>query len=804
MADVVTRLRVNSSEYENKIKRAQDGLLKLEQTCRQYGGTLAILDKDEKNFVASLGTMETVAKSSKGKLNELTQAYTELSLQYRRLTDEEKRGDYGKALASSLDQLKTRINETKGELGDVNRELNGSKGFFDGLSDRITVNVDALTLFNAGLSVSKVALGVAKDAFISSESNIDEWGRTVEGAKGAYNVFLDTLNGGNWSSFFDNLDDAVRGARDLYDAFDRLGSVKANNQVAISLVQAEIRRLNLLKQQGKEVDEQLKKQTQLLAELQKQGTDAGITAGKESVKQTLRTAINSYGGRDVWGNFSLDAVVSQLGRGGQDIFDQAKKNYERLLKKQEYTKLTSYSPDPTIAFAQVTETKDYNINRLSEEEKRQFYLTKAITEKETEIQKGLSVWAQAVNERTGNLREEFKNNRYAISGSGSGKKESAEKTEIQSNQSEIEKLIAEYTQLADAAKQTSGAEALGTYDRMDAIKEEIGVLQRRNEELKRYSEEARGNVARPDFRAGAPTGIQAIPMYSPDDDRAGGVTQAAVAKLTADFQAALQTTDLADPIIGNLQRGLVDSNTLGTLLKIAVESGLDTANIDFAGLKEQIGHGIDVPDGVWEELQAKINEQLAELQIDPIKIDLKTGNVEGVKQMNKDADNMAHNWSAAASAIQSAGSALGNIEDPAAKVAGTIALAIANIAATFAASLKGTFTPWDWIAAAAAGTATMVSTIATIRSVTKGGFAEGGIVPGNSMSGDRLLASDYGINSGELILNKAQQGNLASQLEGGGSPMGGSSVQISSENIRIILHNAARRRGMSVGEYLNL
>ena len=61
----------------------------------------------------------------------------------------------------------------------------------------------------------------------------------------------------------------------------------------------------------------------------------------------------------------------------------------------------------------------------------------------------------------------------------------------------------------------------------------------------------------------------------------------------------------------------------------------------------------------------------------------------------------------------------------------------------------------------------MASTIASIKSVTKGGFANGGIVPGNSFSGDNLHTSDYGINSGELILNRAQQNTIASQLQGG-------------------------------------
>lgn len=52
-------------------------------------------------------------------------------------------------------------------------------------------------------------------------------------------------------------------------------------------------------------------------------------------------------------------------------------------------------------------------------------------------------------------------------------------------------------------------------------------------------------------------------------------------------------------------------------------------------------------------------------------------------------------------------------------------------------------------------------------------FAQGGIVGGNSTTGDRNLVR---VNSGELILNKAQQGNLFSLLNGKGT-LGGGQVE---------------------------
>ena len=100
---------------------------------------------------------------------------------------------------------------------------------------------------------------------------------------------------------------------------------------------------------------------------------------------------------------------------------------------------------------------------------------------------------------------------------------------------------------------------------------------------------------------------------------------------------------------------------------------------------------------------------------------------------------------------------------------GMIGQAIASIALGFAqASAKeGKGGIWYWIAATAAGLATMIATISSIHSAT--GYAHGGIVQGNSYSGDNLYGGpDAMVNAGELVLTKAQQSTLASQLQGNG------------------------------------
>lgn len=164
-------------------------------------------------------------------------------------------------------------------------------------------------------------------------------------------------------------------------------------------------------------------------------------------------------------------------------------------------------------------------------------------------------------------------------------------------------------------------------------------------------------------------------------------------------------------------------------------------------------------------------------------------------QMLANAGNEAKDsWSSAMGAISGVGSALAGIEDPAVKVLGIVAEAIATIALTFAKSLKGTFTPWDWIAGAAAGTATMISTIAAIKSATSGNYANGGIVPGNSNSGDNLRV--YGLNSGELILNTAQQNSLANTLQQGNALQNlRLTATIKGTDIQLALNNTARQQG---------
>jgi hypothetical protein len=78
--------------------------------------------------------------------------------------------------------------------------------------------------------------------------------------------------------------------------------------------------------------------------------------------------------------------------------------------------------------------------------------------------------------------------------------------------------------------------------------------------------------------------------------------------------------------------------------------------------------------------------------------------------------------------------------------------------------------------------------------------AGGTVIPGNYMSGDRLRMPIIGggvaaVNSQEVILNRAQQGNLVSQLEGGNMRNLRLETYVSGRELAIVLNNETESHG---------
>ena len=178
----------------------------------------------------------------------------------------------------------------------------------------------------------------------------------------------------------------------------------------------------------------------------------------------------------------------------------------------------------------------------------------------------------------------------------------------------------------------------------------------------------------------------------------------------------------------------------------------------------------------FDDMQKYLKEHPLQVQADPKRLEKLTqkmedfekikglgnvdlGNFEGVRKVMTDiqgiVDPTAKGFAAAGTACQALGGVMQQLgSDSAAAKAGLVMAAIGQLALSLATAMTDAAKQsWiTWLAFGISGTAQLVSMVATISQ-----FATGGIVGGNSKSGDRVLAR---VNSGEMILNAAQQAQL--------------------------------------------
>ena len=240
MANSILKLKVESSEYDQKLANAAKGIRHLADVAHKGAGELTGLEKSEVDYIRSLGDMETKSRTASGQVRELSSTYKELKVIYDQLNEVEKSDEGGKALAASLETLRTRAQEAKTQLDTATQSLNdngeagkGTSSVMEMLKDKFTVNIDAVKLFNMGLQAAEAALNVAKDAFFNNEEQLDEWGRVVESSHSLYTGFLNALNTGDISGYLSNINQIAQAARDAYDALDALGTYNAFNQINV-------------------------------------------------------------------------------------------------------------------------------------------------------------------------------------------------------------------------------------------------------------------------------------------------------------------------------------------------------------------------------------------------------------------------------------------------------------------------------------------------------------------------------------------------------------------------------------------
>ena len=121
--DVITRLRLESGEFNAKIKTATNELNRMTTVAEQEGVAIAAADAKNIKFFQSLGKMQTASTSTSGKIRELSASLESAMIVYNRMDAAMRKGEGGRALAASITQLQGRLKGLQTEMAAVQGKM---------------------------------------------------------------------------------------------------------------------------------------------------------------------------------------------------------------------------------------------------------------------------------------------------------------------------------------------------------------------------------------------------------------------------------------------------------------------------------------------------------------------------------------------------------------------------------------------------------------------------------------------------------------------------------------------------------
>ena len=847
MAEVITRFKLETTQYDSKLRTAAKELSDFAKEAAKSGNEFSKFTKGNVDAARAFGSIGTSATNAKDKVKELVGAYNDMAKAYNNLTVEQQKSDFGKTMAESMDKLKVRIREAKQEMQQLaNTKMPdvGGGGLFGG------GKLDGMLQVFGGNLMTKAA-GFAMSA-------VNEMGQlvkqSIEVAKSAEGIRIayDRLNK---PGLMQQLKDETHGVvselelmkaavkfNDFKLPVEQLGTMLAFAQqkakdtgqsvdymvdsIVTGLGRKSLMILDNLGISASEVKEKMKETgdmtTAVGAIIREQMAKAGDyveTAADRASKANadLENAMLRLGdtfrplsdsASNMWTNIKVGAL-DLLNNAIRPLIDSLT---EAGRLRKELANINTATGGQSMAQQHLGVLRHYS----GTTEQKQTLADRQIAKYANEEAKA---WREAAKYKAAYNREMEKGGNNSAAASSAYNQWQKMEARAKAWQQTQKDYRAGLNDVLNPAKPTAATPAVSGGGRTTRggggghIPKVTPVEEVAPEGSMKALQKEMNDLRKEQDLVTDPAGWQEIQKQIDDvTERMNalkGVTKNVddeLAKLEAPIEINVEANADTRSEFEKLQDSIririsdhnveVDQTTLQTLMQVAMQNGIEGLDLDFSSVLQQMVEGADIPPEAWESLKEKINDQLKSMGIEPITLDVETGNIV------KTGAQAEKSWHAAAGAISSVSNALQQVEDPAAKIIGIIGQAIANVALGFAQASASPATTsagvFGWIAAAVAGTATMLSTIASIKSATAGNYAEGGIVPGSSYSGDNIRA--FGLNSGEVILNRAQSDSIADQLTS--SPMGDLqlSTVLDAEEIRFILNNRGRRTGR--GEYV--
>ena len=703
MADVITRFKLETTQYDSKLRDSAKSLSVFSKQAELAGKDFNKFTQGSVEAARALGQVESGANNTKDKLKDLVGAYNDVARAYNKLTEEQRQSDFAKAMAQSLEELQGRIKDTKEELYSLGEVASGKGGGLFGEGGLAgMLQVAGGNLISEG--IEKIVGGLT-----------DAWTESIKLAREGEGVRL-AFERLNQPGLLDRLKEATHGT---------------------------VSEVELMKQAIKFENFKLPLEdlATYLAFAQQKAKDTG-----ESV------------------DYMVNSITTGLGRQSKQILDNLG------ISAAELTKRMNEGADMTKAVADI----------IREE------MAKAGDYVETAADKAAQAAAKATDE--------------------------------------LEKFGQSAAPIAEEWGQVWNALSIGAMDfantLLGPVAESIRSLQ--NIWNNGWEDSLTNSPYNIEGKTPKKTGYQG--MGSLQRVQAPGGYVEVTDTNTGAVIGGQHFDNLSDTnSINAWRKGLVKTPKTGSSSKTNLPEYADFSKLLFKNGSQDLqaeapftsvfgmlkGKSEFDPENIlgskdaWEDYKNAITDSIGGIGDTMSNFTEWTADFDPYKQKMDDLTKTAKQnqmvMSLAGQAVNSFSAALAGMEDPGAKAAGIVIQSLASIALGFAqaaASPLVTGTGWGWLAFVAAGLGAMATAISTVHQLT--GYAQGGIVEGNSYSGDNMMFGGdglYGLNAGELVLTKAQQSTLASQLQDGEGRVGRLTAAVSGEQIYIALNRYTKRSG---------
>lgn len=646
------------------------------------------------------------------------------------------------------------------ESNQYERNIKNAQKSLDEFTRAVGLNTKSLSTMALAAGAVTTALKVSKDAFNQSRDLVDEWGRTVQSAQSLYEGFLNAINNGDFSGFINNMGRITQAAREAYDAISDLELYNAFN--------------------GPNMADARTGLTEAIADYR------SGTGNKESVQaagETLKKELEDRRKREY---AAYEKVVGEeaakIGMDAKKLIGALKGTYvdfENLMHSNLPGSYTGTNVVPSFGSGTVAGamTGGFSGTRImktpgTDEERLSDFARRVTPETLQKLQQYAVISKQTANEiaSTDKMISRILGSKTTTGGGGGGGtiRTTKEKDDFQ----EMEEVIG----LLNIQKQR-----LDDLQALRPFAESEEELKRLNKEIETANEEYQrllnlGKTEPFDFD-------KMFPSRGISDGAFSSYGQQLRQSISQELASSMQDADM---------------NTLRTLMQTQIMYGLDSIDIPSDTLINAIiGEGLNIPDEYWEKLQSQINDKLKEMGIDELNIDFNSGEDRGKEKKERStlegSKQLVSGLTQVAGGLQQMGITIPEEVTQILNVVQGLMTVIEGVNLVIGVTQTAALT---------ANTTAMIALTSALwaNTFTPSLFANGGIVPhaanGYFIPGSRFSGDTTPImaNAGELVLNKAQQGNLASQLNGGGLGNLHLETYLDGRAIRIVLNNDSQSR----------